>query len=70
MFNTFVDTFRKKILMLLNDAEQFFLWVVAAMLDRRRIGSGWFNLVWENKHEWPNVTKEYKNIHHLMSEVR
>ena len=30
MFNTFVDTFRKKLLMLLDDMEQFFLWVVAA----------------------------------------
>ena len=38
MFNTFVDTFGKKLLMLLDDVEQFFLWVVAAMLDGRRIG--------------------------------
>ena len=38
VFNTFVDTFRKKLLMLLDDVEQFFLWVVAAMLDGRRIG--------------------------------
>ena len=38
VYNTFVDTFRKKLLMLFNDVEQFFMWVVAAMLDRRRIG--------------------------------
>ena len=38
MYNTFVDTFRGKLLMLLDDVEQFFLWVVAAMLDGRRIG--------------------------------
>ena len=38
MFNTFVDTFREKFLMLLDDVEQFFLGVVAAMLDGRRIG--------------------------------
>ena len=37
MFNTFVDTFRKKLLMLLDNVEQFFLWVAAAMLDGRRI---------------------------------
>ena len=37
VFNTFVDAFRKKLLMLLDDVEQFFLWIVAAMLDRRRI---------------------------------
>ena len=29
MFNTFMDTFREKILILLEDVEQFFLWVVA-----------------------------------------
>ena len=57
MYNTFVDTFRRKLLMLLDDVEQFFMWVVAAMLDERRIGFDWFNLVWDNKHEWPNVTK-------------
>ena len=45
VFNTFVDTFRKKLLMLLNDVEQFFLWVVAAMLDGRRIGFNWLNSV-------------------------
>ena len=33
MYNTLVDTFREKLLMLLDDVEQFFLWVVAAMLD-------------------------------------
>ena len=33
VLNTLVDTFRKKLLMLLDDVEQFFLWVVAAMLD-------------------------------------
>ena len=38
MYNTFVDTFRKKLLMLLDDVEQFFMWFVAAMLDGRRIG--------------------------------
>ena len=35
MFNTFVDTFGKKLLKLLDDVEQFFLWVVVAMLDGR-----------------------------------
>ena len=51
VFNTFVDTFRKKFLMLLDDVEQFFLWVVAAMLDGRRIGFDWLNPMWENNRE-------------------
>ena len=55
--------------MLLNDVEQFFLWVVVAMLDGRRISFDWLNSVWENKCEWLNVTKEYKSIHHLILEV-
>ena len=69
MYNTFVDTFGKKLLMLLDDVEQFFMWVVAAILDRRRIGFDWLNPMWDNKHDWPNVTKEFRIVHHLMSEV-
>ena len=51
VFNTFVDTFRKKLLMLLDDVEQFLMWVVASMLDGRRIGFDWLNPVWDNKRE-------------------
>ena len=69
MFNTFVDTFRKKLMMLLDDVEQFFLWVVAATLNGRRIGFNWLNPVWENKREWPNVTKHFRSVHYLMLEV-
>ena len=36
VFNTFVNTFRRKLLTLLDDVEQFFLWVVAAALDGSR----------------------------------
>ena len=70
MFNTFVDTFIHKLLILLDDVEKFFLWVVAVILNGRRIGFEWLNLVWENKHEWRNVTYEYKIVHYLKSEVR
>ena len=70
MFNTFVDTFREKLLMLLDDVEQFFLWVVAAALDGRKTNFDWLRPVWDNRHEWPNVTKKYRNIHQLMLDVR
>ena len=43
MFNTFVDMFRKKLLKLLDNLEQFFLGVVAAMLDGRRTGFDWLS---------------------------
>ena len=57
LYNTFMDTFREKLLMLLDDVEQFFLWVVAAMLDGRRFGFDWLKHVWDNKLDWPNFTK-------------
>ena len=41
VFNTFVNIFRRKLLTLLDDVEQFFLWVVAAMLDGRRTNLDW-----------------------------
>ena len=36
----------------------------------RGIAFDWLNLVWQNKREWLNVTREYKNMLHLKSEVR
>ena len=69
MYNYFVDTFRKKLLMLLDDVEQFVMWVVAAMLDGRRIGFDWLNPMWDNQREWLNVTKWFRSLHHLMLEV-
>ena len=60
VYNTFVDTIREKLLMLLGDVEQFLLWVVAAMLDGRRIGFDWLNPVWDNKHDSLNVTQQFK----------
>ena len=64
-----MDTFRKKLLMLLDCVEQFFMWVVGVTLDGRWIGFDRLNPVWDNKREWPNVTKEFRSVHHLMSEV-
>ena len=55
--------------MLLDDVEQFFLWVVVAMLDGRRTNFECLNTMWEIKNEWWNVTYEYKNIHDLKMEV-
>ena len=51
VYNTFVDTFREMLLMLLDDVEQFFLWVVAAMLAGRRISFDWLKPMWDNNHE-------------------
>ena len=69
MFSTFLDTFTKKLLMLLDDVEQLLFWVVAAMLDGRRIGFDWLNPMWENKREWPKVTKQFRSVHHFILEV-
>ena len=45
VFSTFVDVIKPKILMLLDDVEQFFLWAVAAALDGRKIGFDWLKPV-------------------------
>ena len=45
VFNTFVDMFRRKLLKLLDDVEQFFLWVVVATLDGRKTNFDWLALV-------------------------
>ena len=41
MFNTFVDVFRRKLSKLLDDVEQFFLWVVVVVLDGRKTNFDW-----------------------------
>ena len=69
VFNTFVNTFRRKLLMLLDDMEQFFLWVVAAVLDGRKTNLDWLAPVWDHRDEWLNVTNKYKNVCQLQLEV-
>ena len=69
VFNTFVNTFRRKLLTLLDDVEQFFLWVVAAALDGRKTNLEWLAPVWDHRGEWPNVTKKYRNVCQLQLEV-
>ena len=69
VFNTFVNMFRRKLLTLLDDVEQFFLWVVAAALDGRKTNLEWLAPIWDHKDEWPNVTKKYRNVCQLQLEV-
>ena len=69
VFNTFVNTFRQKLLTLLDDVEQFFLWVVAAALDGRKTNLEWLAPIWDHKDEWPNVAKKYRNVCQLQLEV-
>lgn len=45
-FNAFDDAFQRKLLMLLADVEQFFLW--AAAVDGRKIDFDCLKPVWEN----------------------
>ena len=62
IFNTFVDTFKQKLLMVLDDVEQFFLGIVAAMLDGRRTSFEWVNPMWDrsmNGGTSPTSTKIY-----------
>ena len=69
VFNTFMNTFRRKLLMLLDDVEQFFLWVVAATLDGRKTNLDWLAPVWDHRDEWLNVIDKYRNVFQLQLEV-
>ena len=70
VFNEFVENFRSKLLTLLDDVEQFFLWVVAAILDDRKIDFDWLKPVWEHNDESPNVTERYPNLRKLKAELQ
>ena len=69
IFNTFVNTFRQKLLTLLDDVEQFFVWVVAAMLDGRKTNLDWLAPGGDHRDEWPNVTNKYRNVCQFQFEV-
>ena len=69
VFNTFVNTFRWRLLMLLDAVEQFFLWVVMAVLDGRKTNLDWLAPIWDNRDEWPNITNKYKSVCQLQLEV-
>ena len=60
-----MDVFRWKLLKLLDDVEQFFLWVVAVVLDGRKTNFDYLAPIWDHRDEWPNVTKEYRNVYQL-----
>ena len=51
MFNAFVNTFRRELLTLLDDVEQFFLWVVAAALDGRKTNFEWLDPIWDHRED-------------------
>ena len=65
VFNTFMNKFRRKLLALLDDVEQFFLWVVAATLDGRKTNLDWLAPTWgitgTNGQMLPTNTKMYAN---------
>ena len=69
MFNAFVNTFRRKLLTVLEDVEQLFLWVVVAAMDGRKTNLDWLALVWDHRDEWLNVTDKYKNVCQLQLEL-
>ena len=69
MFNAFVNTFRWKLLTLLDNVKQFFMWVVAAVLDGRKTNLDWLPPAWDHKDEWLNVTDKYRNVCQLQLEV-
>ena len=70
VFNEFIDNFQSKLLTLLDDMEQFFLWAVVVVLDERKIGFDWLKPVWEHNDEWPSVTERYPCLSKLKAELQ
>ena len=70
VFNEFLDNFQSKLLMLLDNMKQFFLWAVATVLDGRKIGFNWLKPMWEHNDEFPNVTKRYSSLSKLKAELQ
>lgn len=68
VFNTFVDVFRCKFLMQLDDVEKFFLWEVAA-LDGRNMGFDCLEPMWDNKADSTKVTKRFHALNKLKVDV-
>ena len=66
---TFINAFRKKLLLLCDDVEQVFLWSLCAFLDGRRSNLHWLNDIWDHKKDWPNVCQKWNNASELKSEV-
>ena len=65
MFNECVDNFQSKLLTLLDEVEQFFLWAVYAVLNGRKIDFDWLQSMWEQNDEWHNVTERYPSLSKL-----
>ena len=69
VFNGFVDSFQSKLLMLLDDVEQFFLWAIAVVLDGRKMGFDWLKCLWEHNNEWPNITERDPSLSKSKAEL-
>ena len=57
----FCSAFWNKLLNLMDDTEQVFLWATAAMLDGRIQTTKFAQCIWSKdcRHEWPNVVREW-----------
>ena len=69
MFNELGDNFQTKLLMLLDDVQQFFLWALEIALDGRKIDFDWLKPGWDNDYEWPNVTYNQPTLSSFEAEI-
>ena len=46
------------------------MWMVAAVLNGRKIGFNWLKPMWEHNDEWPNMTKRYPSLSKLKVELQ
>lgn len=62
VFNTFIDAFRRNLLMLLDDVEQFLLRAVATELDGTKMRFNWLQPMWNNTTEWLKVMTRFHTL--------
>lgn len=67
--NAFVRRFKRKLLSLVDDVNQFYSWAMCAFLDGRRSHLEWLQPVWSNSRDWTNVARRWTTLAALKREL-
>ena len=69
-FQMFVTSFKKKLLHLVDDVNQFYSWAMCAFLDGRHKDLNWLQPIFDHWEDWPKVTQEYVALRDLRRNLR
>ena len=70
VFQMFVKSFKRKLLDLVDDVNQFYSWAMCAFLDGRHKELTWLDPVFQNANDWPKVTSAYPSLRDLRRNLR